>query len=92
MAELFAYLDKLAIYAAVALPLFNLPLIMRIVKMKSSEDISLVWAVGVWVCLLVMLHSGINSKDIIWKTFTIVNLILFTAVVIYTIIYRKRKQ
>lgn len=90
MVELFNYLDKLAIFAAIALPLFNLPLIMRIVKRRSSADISLLWAVGVWVCLLVMFHSGINSKDVIWKTFSIVNFILFSAVVVFTIVFRKR--
>jgi len=90
LVELFNYLDKLAIFVAVALPLFNLPLIMRIVKRKSSADISLLWAVGVWICLLIMFHSALHSKDMIWKTFTIINLILFSAVVVFTIVYRKR--
>ena len=92
MTELFNHLDKLAIFAAVALPLFNLPLIMLIIKRKSSADISMVWAIGVWVCLLIMFHSGVSSKDIIWKTFTIVNIILFSAVVVFVIVFRKKRE
>jgi uncharacterized protein with PQ loop repeat len=75
--------------AAVVLPLWNIPLIMRIVQRKSSEDISLWWALGVWFSLLVMAPSGFTSKDIVWKVFNITNLVLFSAVVFFTLRYHR---
>jgi len=75
--------------AAVILPLWNIPLIVRIVQRKSSKDISLWWALGVWCSLLVMAPSGLTSKDIVWKVFNITNFILFSAVVVFTLIYHR---
>jgi len=84
-------IDKVGLVAAIILPLWNIPLIVRIIKRQSSEDISMWWALGVWVCILLMAPSGLRSQDIVWRTFNIVNLILFTAVVIITLRYRKTK-
>jgi uncharacterized protein with PQ loop repeat len=78
----------IAIIAAIVLPLWNIPLIVRIIKRKSSKDISLFWAIGVWVCFLLMAPSGFTSTDIVWRVFNIVNLILFSAVVVAVLIYR----
>jgi len=82
----------LGLCAAVILPLWNIPLIVRIVERRSSQDISLWWALGVWVCLIIMAPSGLTSKDIVWKVFNIVNLVLFSAVVVTTLIYHKGKS
>jgi hypothetical protein len=41
--------------SAVLMPFFDIPLIARIIRRKSSEDISLVWTFGIWVCILGML-------------------------------------
>ncbi|MDD5492883.1 MAG: hypothetical protein PHV60_09450 [bacterium] len=82
-------IKTLGLIAAIILPLWNIPLIIRIIKRRSSKDISLFWALGVWVCLLGMFPSGITSNDIVWKTFNIINLILFTAVTVYVVIYHK---
>ncbi len=82
-------IKTLGLIAAIILPLWNIPLIIRIIKRKSSKDISLFWALGVWVCLLGMFPSGLVSTDIIWKTFNIINLVLFTAVAICAVIYHK---
>lgn len=81
-------LQTIGLIAAVILPLWNIPLIMKIVKRKSSRDISLSWALGVWVCILLMAPSGFISVDIVWKTFNIINVVLFTAVVITVVKYR----
>jgi len=81
---------KIGFITAIVLPFFNIPLILRIVKRKSSEDISLVWALGVWVCILLMAPSGFVSEDIVWKAFNISNLLLFTVVAWVTVKYRKR--
>lgn len=82
-------MEKIALIAAIILPLWNIPLIARIIKRKSSKDISLYWVLGVWVCFLLMAPSGFSSSDAVWRTFNIMNLILFTAVVIVVLAYRK---
>ena len=85
------YMETVGMVAAVVLPLFNIPLIMRIIHRRSSEDISLIWAVGVWVCILLMAPSGFTSDDRIWRTFNMMNIVLFSMVVAVTLHYRKRK-
>jgi len=82
-------IDKVAFVAAVSLPLFNIPLIFRIIKRKSSKDLSLVWVLGVWTCIVLMFPSGIKSPDIVWKTFNVVNITFFTAVMMVAVKYRK---
>ncbi len=81
--------EKIALVAAIVLPLWNIPLIVRIVKRKSSSDISLSWAVGVWVCFLLMAPQALQSSDIVWRVFNIMNLILFSAVVAVVLWYRR---
>lgn len=83
-------IEKIALIAAVTLPLWNIPLIVRIIKRKSSNDISIYWALGVWICLLLMAPQAFTSSDIVWRTFNIANLTLFTAVLIAVLAYRKR--
>lgn len=81
--------QTIGLAAAVIMPLWNIPLILRIIKRKSSSDISLSWVLGVWVCALLMAPSGLTSKDIVWRCFNIVNLVLFTGVVAAVLKYRK---
>ena len=78
----------IGIVAAVILPFWNIPLIIRIQKRKSSQDISLFWVVGVWVCLLLMLPSAVVSSDIVFKVFSFVNIVFFSLVVLQTFRYR----
>lgn len=82
-------IDKIGFIAAVVLPFWNIPLIIKIIKRKSSRDISLSWALGVWICILFMFPSGVTSTDFTWKIFNIVNLVLFSCVVFTTLKYRK---
>lgn len=83
-------IQKIALIAAVVLPLWNLPLIVRIIKRRSSQDISIYWAIGVWICLALMAPAGFISKDPVWRIFNIVNLSIFSLVVFVIIFYRKR--
>jgi uncharacterized protein with PQ loop repeat len=83
-------MEKVAFVAAIVLPLWNIPLIVRVIKRKSSEDISMYWALGVWICFLLMAPEAFRSSDAVWRAFNIMNLILFTAVVIVVLIYRKK--
>jgi len=82
-------MEKIAFIAAIVLPLWNIPLIVRVIKRKSSEDISIYWVLGVWVCFLLMAPAAFRSPDPVWRAFNIMNLILFTAVVIVVLAYRK---
>lgn len=84
-------LEKIGLLAAVVLPLWNIPLITRIIRRKSSRDISLSWALGVWTCLVLMAPSGFVSKDMVWKVFNIVNLTLFSFVMMCVVLYRKER-
>lgn len=78
----------IGIIAAIALPFWNIPLIARIERRKSSKDISLFWVFGVWICFVLMLPSALTSVDIVFKVFSIFNIILFSVVAVETIRYR----
>ncbi len=84
-------IKTIGLVAAIILPLWNIPLIIRIIKRKSSEDISIAWVLGVWFCLLAMFPSGILSEDIVWKAFNIANMLLFSCVVVIVLFYRNSK-
>jgi hypothetical protein len=81
--------ETVGLVCAVGMPLWNIPLIIRIVKRRSSDDISLAWALGVWICIVLMAPSGFMSKDIVWRAFNIMNLVMFSAVVFFVLKYRK---
>lgn len=80
--------ETIGLIAAIILPFWNIPLIVRIQRRRSSEDISLYWIFGVWICLVLMLPSGLMTSDIVFKAFTIVNFILFSIVAIQTVRFR----
>ena len=82
-------MEKIAFVAAIILPLWNIPLILKVIKRKSSKDISVHWALGVWICFLLMAPEAFTSPDPVWRVFNIMNLILFTGVVIVVLAYRK---
>ena len=82
--------EHTGLFASIAMPLFNIPLIVKIVRRRSSDDISKSWLFGIWGCALLMAPSGFTSVDIVWRCFNIVNLVLFTGVVIAVLKYRKK--
>ncbi|NLE65523.1 MAG: hypothetical protein GX606_06375 [Elusimicrobia bacterium] len=81
-------LETLALIASIVMPLWNIPLILRIIRRRSSEDLSLAWFLGVWGCMLVMLPWGLVTTDKVLKVFSIVNLTLFSVVGIVMFKYR----
>ena len=83
-------IQKIGLIAAVALPFWNIPLVVHIWKRKSSRDISLTWALGVWSCLALMAPSGFTSKDLVWRAFNFSNFGLFSLVVVTILAFRKR--
>ncbi len=82
-------IEKIAFVAAIVLPFWNIPLIVRIIKRKSSKDISIYWVLGVWTCFALMAPDGFRSTDVVWRTFNIVNLILFSVVALVVLAYRR---
>ena len=85
------WFEKIGLVASIALPLWNIPLIINICKRRSSADLSTSWLAGVWVCSLLMLPNGLMSHDIVLKSFSIVNITLFSGVVIVAFKYRQKK-
>lgn len=85
-----AWIEQVGLVAGVTLPLFNIPLIARLIKRKRSEDLSLVWAIGVWVCIVLMTPQALSSSDIAFKSFGLVNLVFFSLVVFFILKYRFR--
>ena len=81
-------IQTLGMIAAIALPLWNIPLILNIERRRSSKDISLWWAWGIWGCLALMVPASLASSDQVFRVFGVVNVVCFTAVVIQTLRYR----
>ncbi len=81
-------IKTIGLIAAMVLPLWNIPLILRIGRRKSSADISLAWTLGVFFCLVALLPSGLVSDDPVFRAYTVVNLLFFTGVVIQVLRYR----
>ena len=86
------FFQHLGLVAGFALPLFNIPLILHILKRKSSHDISLVWALGVWVCIVLMTPAALITQDMTFKVFGIMNIAFFSAVTLVTVIYRDKRK
>lgn len=82
-------INTLGVIAGVILPFFNIPLIVKIVKRQSSRDLSLIWVIGVWVCVVLMAPSGFVSQDVVWRTYNYFNVTLFTCVMVVAVKYRK---
>jgi len=83
-------LSHLGAIAGFILPLFNIPLILRIVKRKSADDISLIWVFGVWICILLMSPAAFLSSDVAFRLFGYTNLFFFSGVVFVTVKYHHR--
>ena len=85
-------MDWIGILAAFLLPFFDIPMIIRLIRRKRSEDVSLIWTGGVWICTLLMTPKAISSRDLALKLFGISNLILFSVLAILVFYYRLRPR
>lgn len=83
-------MKTLALICGIIMPLWNIPLIVRICKRRSSGDISLAWAVGVWVCVVGTFPWALRTEDIVFKAYSIMNIILFSGVVLATLHYHPK--
>ncbi len=88
-------IQTIGVMSGILMPFFNIPLIVRIIRRGSSEDISSVWAVGVWICVIGILPSSLQSPDPVLFSFGVVNTIFFTGVVVCVLYFhpsvRKRR-
>lgn len=82
-------MKTIGLIAATVLPLWDIPLIVRIVRRRSSQDISLIYAVGIWVTAVMMAPSAFVSGDKLAIGFNVMNVIMLTGVMVVTIKYRK---
>jgi len=74
--------------ASVLMPLFNIPLVYKIWKRRSSADISLLWSLGVWGSILIMLPASLISSDPVFRIFGVTNFVLFSSVVFSVLKFR----
>lgn len=81
--------EWLAMLASVIMPMWNIPLIIKILHRRSSRDLSLYWLWGVWTCMVLMVPWGLVTQDKVLKVFTLVNVLLFSVVVFVVMKYRK---
>jgi uncharacterized protein with PQ loop repeat len=86
------WIEKIGMIAGIALPLFNIPLILHLVRRKRSEDFSLSWAIGVWICIVLMTPQALKSQDLAFKAFGVVNIIFFSLVAFFIVKYRLKPQ
>ena len=82
-------METIGFWAATVLPLWDIPLIVHVVRRKSSQDISLVWVFGLWACSVAMAPSAFISGNKIAIGFNIVNVTMLTAVLVVVLKYRK---
>jgi len=82
-------MQTLSFWAAAILPLWDIPLIVHIIRRKSSQDISLGWAFGLWSSSVLMAPSAFVSGDHVAIGFNTVNVTMLTAVLIVVFKYRK---
>ena len=80
----------IGLVAAIVLPFWNIPLILKILKRKSSSDLSLAWVTGVEICILAMIPSAVLSPDRILRIYGVINAIFFTCVFAVVWIYHPR--
>ena len=86
------WIEKIGMISAISLPLFNIPLIHRLIQRKQSEDFSLFWAFGVWACIVLMTPQALRSTDPIFRAFGVGNLVFFSIVTFLIFKYRRRSK
>jgi uncharacterized protein with PQ loop repeat len=82
-------LQATGMLAGILMPFFNIPLIVKIFRRRSSKDISLSWALGVWICIVLITPSAVRSQDNVFRIFGIINLIFFSGVMFAVFRYRR---
>ena len=84
------WIQTIGTVAGVSLPIFNIPLIIKLAQRKSSKDFSLPWVLGVWGCSVLMLPQALRSDDLTFKLFSIVNIFFFSIVTFLILKYHSK--
>ena len=84
--------DTIGLWAGIMLPLWDIPLIIRMIRRKSSADISLIWMWGIWVSSVLMAPSAFLANNKTAIGFNIVNVLTLTIVLIVVLKYRRGTQ
>ena len=87
-----SWIQKIGTVSAIALPFFNIPLIVHLWRRKRSDDFSLSWAVGVWACIVLMTPQALRSTDSTFRAYGIVNILFFSVVAFLIVWYRRRDK
>lgn len=82
-------IKTIGFWAAIMLPLWDIPLIIQVIKRKSSQDISIMWAAGLWATAILMTPAAFVSHNIIAIGFNIANVTMLSAVLFVVVKYRK---
>jgi uncharacterized protein with PQ loop repeat len=82
-------MQTISFWAAVILPVWDIPFMVHIIRRKSSKDISLGWIFGLWVSAVLMAPSAFVAGDRAAIGFNAVNVVMLTAVLIVVFKYRK---
>ena len=86
-----SWIDWIGTAASFAMPFFNIPMILRLLKRKRSDDISLIWTGGVWICIVLMTPKALTSSDLAFRLFGMTNILFFSAVTFLVFYYRRRE-
>jgi uncharacterized protein with PQ loop repeat len=81
--------EILGLVASIILPFWNIPLIIRIERRRSAADMSLWWTLGVYACFFLMLPAGLQSDDVVFKVFSVMNITIFSGVVVQVLRYHR---
>ena len=84
--------DTIGLWAGMIMPLWDIPLIIRILRRKSSSDISLVWMWGIWICSVGMTPIAFIGHNTVAIGFNVVNVTMLSALLIVVLKYRQRKE
>ena len=84
--------DTIGLWAGIILPLWDIPLIVRIIRRKSSADISLIWMWGLWASSVLMAPSAlIANTNKAAVGFNIVNVTALTTLLVVVLKYHRGK-
>lgn len=84
------WIGIIGIVGSILMPLFNIPMIVRIIRRKSSQDFSLVGAAGLFSCMLLMLPQALRSEEISFKLLNFISVIVFGILIVSIIRYRSK--
>jgi len=84
--------QTIGLWAGIMLPLWDIPLIVRVIRRKSSADISLLWTWGIWLSSVLMAPSAFVAHNTIAIGFNIVNVITLSIVLVVVVKFRRGKQ